>query len=458
MTARVRPLSGKGLRSYSLSKSQINIWEGSVRSSKTIGSLLRWIDFVRNGPPGPLLMVGKTERTLRRNILDVLVDMLGPRRCRFNSGTAELHLLDRKIYCVGANDERAQDKIRGLTLAGAYVDEISTVPESFFAMLMTRFSVEGAQLFGTTNPEGPRHWLKLNWLDRACLWLTGPGELIVRPPDPDALDGTGPMRLHRFSFRLADNPTLPAGYIDMVLRQYTGLWRRRYIDGEWVAADGVIYDSFDPDRHVVADLPPIVKWLSVGVDYGTSAPFAALLIGVGADNRLYVASEYRYDSAKHGGRSKTDGEYAAALYAWLDTILVPGSDPPIYGIRPQWTCVDPSAASFSVELWRGGQLRPYPAENSVIDGIRMVAGLFATDRLRIHASCTGLLDEIGGYVWDPKATEAGLDAPIKADDHSCDGLRYAISTTEAMWQQIVAKPITQPTQEPAAPVRRRHLR
>lgn len=439
-SATVRPLTGKSLRAYHLAKAPINIWEGSVRSSKTVGSLIRWIQYVRDAPAGPLLLTGKTERTARRNIIDPLQEMLGPRRCRFNVGTGELFMLDRKIYVVGANDERAQDKIRGLTLAGAYVDEVSTAPESFFQMLLTRFSVTGAQLFGTTNPEGPQHWLKVNWLDRACLHLTGDGQVRTRPVTDTTLDGTGPMRLHRFSFRLPDNPYLPAGYVDGVLRQYTGLWRRRFIDGEWVAADGVVYDAFDYDRHVVASLPPILHWIGLGVDYGTSAPFAALLLGHGADNRLYVCGEYRYDSAAHR-RTKTDAEYSAELSAWLDAFPIPDTEPALHGVRPTWTAVDPSALSFTTQLYRDGRLTPTPANNAVIDGIRMVSMLIAADRLRVHNSCTGLLTELPGYVWDPKATAEGLDKPLKANDHSADAFRYVIATTESVWRKILNLPI-----------------
>jgi PBSX family phage terminase large subunit len=439
VTATVRPLTGKARRAFQLAQAPINIWEGSVRSSKTVGSLIRWTQYVRDAPDGPLLLTGKTERTAHRNIIDPLMNMLGQRRCHYNVGTGELTMLDRKIFVVGANDERAQDKIRGLTLAGAYVDEISTMPESFFSMLLTRFSVEGAMLFGTTNPEGPRHWLKVNWLDRACLHVRGDGQVAVQPLG-DVLDGTGAMRLHRFSFRLTDNPYLPPGYLDMVQRQYTGLWRRRFIDGEWVAADGVIYDNFDHQRHVVQTLPPILKWLSLGIDYGTSAPFAALLIGVGADNRLYVCGEYRYESALHR-RTKTDGEYSAELSAWLDTFPIPDSEPQLYGVRPQWTCVDPSATSFITQLYRDGRLTPTQANNSVLDGIRLVSMLIGLDRLRVHASCTGLLGELPGYVWDPKATEKGEDAPYKDQDHSADALRYGLATTEALWRTLLLKPI-----------------
>ncbi|CAL9662752.1 hypothetical protein [Streptomyces sp. enrichment culture] len=86
-----------------------------------------------------------------------MVQMLGKKRVDYRAGAGEVTILGRLIYVAGAHDERAADKIKGLTLAGAYLDEVTTYPESFFKMLETRLSVEGAQWFGTTNPEGPNH-------------------------------------------------------------------------------------------------------------------------------------------------------------------------------------------------------------------------------------------------------------------------------------------------------------
>ena len=67
---------GKQLDSILDSTARINIWQGSVSSGKTISSLIRWIEFCNNGAKGNLLMVGKTERTLKRNVIDVLSEIL----------------------------------------------------------------------------------------------------------------------------------------------------------------------------------------------------------------------------------------------------------------------------------------------------------------------------------------------------------------------------------------------
>ncbi|GAA0638147.1 PBSX family phage terminase large subunit [Kutzneria viridogrisea] len=420
----VTPLVGKQRESLRLATARWNIWEGAVRSSKTVCSILNWLRYVRTGPSGNLLMVGKTERTLKRNVIDPIQEMVGKRRCRYREGAGELDLFGRTIYTVGANNELASDKIKGLTLSGAYCDEVTTYPQSFFSMLGTRLSTDGAQGFGTTNPEGPNHWFKKDYLDRASLHLTRDGR-IVESADPGALD------LHRFTFQLADNPTLSASYVDALKREYVGLFYRRFVLGEWVLAQGAIYDMWDPDRHVVDILPRIDRWIGLGVDYGTVNPFAGLVLGLGADGRLYLTNEWRYDS-KAARRSLTDHEYSERLRGWLARIPHPGA-PSVLGVHPEWTVVDPSAASFVAQLYRDG-LSPTLADNSVLDGIRLISSLLAAGLLLVHRSCAGWIEEVGGYSWDDKAAAKGEDRPIKDADHSLDAGRYVLKTTEALWR------------------------
>jgi PBSX family phage terminase large subunit len=430
----VSPLTGKQLASVRLATARLNIWEGSVRSSKTICSLIAWLKFVREAPPGNLLMVGKTERTLKRNILDPLTEMLGPQRCRLIQGSGELWLLGRRVYLAGANDERAQERIRGLTLAGAYVDEVSTIPQSFWSMLLSRLSVDGARALGTSNPDGPSHWLKKDFLDRASVWLDHDGTVNRTE---DALD------LARFSFRLADNPHLPPAYVASLRQEFVGLWRKRFIDGLWVVAEGACYDMFDEDRHVVDVCPVIKRWLCCSIDYGTRNPFDALLIGLGVDRKLYVISEWRWDSAARR-RQLTDAEYSVKLTEWLASVRFPGSQ--MYGVTPERFIVDPSAASFRVQLFQDRR-SPVLADNEVLDGIRLVSSLLSSDRLLIHRSCKWLIDEMQSYSWDDKAAAKGEDSPVKVSDHSVDSLRYGIMTTRSVWRNLIIPPEAPPNYE-----------
>ncbi len=428
----IRPLSPKQRASRRAATRRLNIWEGAVRSGKTFSSLAAWLRFVIEGPDGPLLLSGKTERTVRHNIIDPLTEMLGSKRCQYVQGRGELRILGRRIYVVGANDERAEEKIRGLTLAGAYVDEVSTLPESFWRMLLTRLSVEGARLFATTNPDAPTHWLKRDYLDQAAVWIRGGGEMILG--DEKALD------LARFSFRLADNETLGYAYVEGLKRENTGLWRRRFIDGEWVAAEGAIYDMFEVGSggpHVVRELPEL-RDLRLAIDYGTTNPFVALLMGVSAEPRLYVAREWRWDS-KVRHRQLTDEEYVRHLDAWIAS----GCD----GLASGAACiervvVDPSAASFRAAWKRHFGYATRPADNAVEDGIREQASLLAGNWLAFHESCAETIAEHSGYAWDPKATERGEDAPLKVADHGPDACRYGVRSYRSTWRRWLRLPVT----------------
>lgn len=107
------------LESMKRSTHKINIWQGAVRSGKTISSIVRWMQYISSVPGYyNLLMVGKTERALKRNILDVIVTMVGPKNARYSFGTGEFIFFGRTIYVAGANDERSSEKIRGITLGG----------------------------------------------------------------------------------------------------------------------------------------------------------------------------------------------------------------------------------------------------------------------------------------------------------------------------------------------------
>jgi PBSX family phage terminase large subunit len=427
----IAPLRAKQLQAVRLATARGNLWEGAVRSSKTVSSIMVWLKYVRTGPPGPLLMVGKTERTLKRNVIDPIIEMVGVKRCDYRAGAGEVIIFGRRVYVAGANDERAADKIKGLTLAGAYCDEITTYPETFFQMLGTRLSVEGAQWFATTNPEGPNHWLKKNYLDRAKLHLRMDGT-VARTTADNALD------LHRFSFNLDDNPHLPAGYVANLKIEYQGLFYRRYILGDWCLAEGVVYDMWDEARHVVDIVPTVRRWLAVGVDYGTVNPFSALLIGQGDDDRLYVASEYRHDS-KVARRQLTDAQYSTGVQDWLANYKHAGGQ----GVQPEWLFIDPSAASFMTQLWADGVPGVARALNDVKDGIRSVSVALGSGLVSVHRSCAGLLSELPSYAWDDKAAKKGEDKPLKINDHSVDALRYGLHSTAHDWRSLIRTDLTE---------------
>ena len=402
-------LSAAQQRAVSESTAPINIWTGAIRSGKTLSSLLRWLLYVADAPRGgELLMIGRTRDSIARNALLPLQDrdLFGPfaKHVHYTAGSATARILDRTVHVIGANDAKAEPKVRGVTGAGAYVDELTTLPEAFWTMLMGRMSVRGSKIFATTNPDSPAHWLKAKFLNRV-----------------GAADMT---HWRHFHFVMDDNPSLPAEYKAQQKANYTGLWYRRFILGEWVAAEGAIYDMWDPDRHVLTHdrLPKMTSYLALGCDWGTSNPTVGILLGLGEDKRLYAVDEW-WCAKPRDGAAFTPGQQSESLRAWLDE--APG--------RPQWTVVDPSAAAFRNQLTFDG-LTTMPADNDVSYGLATVATLLGDGTLRISDRCANLIREIPGYSWDPKATEKGEDKPVKVDDHACDALRYAVVTTESVWR------------------------
>jgi len=362
-----KSISPKQRQSLNDSDAKINIWEGAVRSGKTYISLWRFLKELIHGPEGEYVLICRTYDSFKRNILPLLCEMIGT-DAEYYKGNRELVIWGKTIHIVGADDERAEAKIRGPTFSGAYVDEITIIPESVWIMLISRCAMRGAKIFGTTNPDSPYHWLKRNYLN-----------------------GNNPD-VKSWQFTLEDNPEISTDDKNYLKRQYSGLWYQRFIEGKWVQAERSIYDFFDPSLHLLDYVPDYASSYILGVDYGTTNPCAFVLIGENRNKfpRLWIQAEYYYDSKVHQ-RQKTDTEYAEDLKRFIANIPVKA----IY--------LDPSAVSFRLELLKQGVSNLYEAKNEVIDGIRFVSQLLSNGTLKISKACKNLIHEIQSYVWDEGA-------------------------------------------------------
>ena len=370
---------------------RINILEGSVRSGKTFSSLILWALWLATRPEdGKYLMVGKTITALKRNCLEPLQGILGEENMRFSTATKRAEIFGRNVDLEGAANALSENKIRGVTLSGAYVDEITLAPRDFFVMLLSRLSTPGAKFFGTTNPDSPKHWLKVEYLDN---------------PNVD---------VYRTKFLLDDNTTLPEDYIDNLKKEYTGVFYRRFILGDWVAAEGAIYPMFERKLHVSDKLPQKMHNHWIGCDYGHTNPTAFLRLAVGDDGRIWVLDEYYHMADKTGAKSPK--QYARDMLSFA-----------MKGPSPDVVVIDPAAEGFILQLKEDApQLRVKRADNAVIEGIQLVASAIDAGVLMIHPRCKHLIDELQGYSWDSKAQERGEDKPVKTNDHACDALRYAL--------------------------------
>jgi PBSX family phage terminase large subunit len=371
----------------------------------------KWLRYIKEGPPGLLAMTGVSKDTIYDNVLRDLFDTVGSRNFKYNRQTGDLKLYDRDIKVIGAKDEGSEKYLRGKTLAGAYCDELSLMPETFFKQLLNRLSVQGAKLYGTTNPDSQYHYLNQDYIT-----------------DKKKIE-SGMVRV--IHFELDDNPNLSEEYIEFIKSAYTGLWYKRMILGLWVLADGAIYDMFD-DKYVISEIPERFDKTYLGIDYATGNPTAFILVGVAGEN-VYVIDEYYWDSKK-AGRQKLDSEYSKDLQQFIK------------GREPNGIIIDPSAASFILQLQRDGVRGIQDADNDVLDGIRNVGTLLTAKRLFIYRpKCPNLLREFESYIWDEKAQLRGEDKPVKQNDHALDALRYVVRTR---LKYMIPAPVKQVKQQP----------
>ena len=389
-TLRFSPKQRQVLTWWQTGRWQALICDGAVRSGKTFCmglSFFLWAQHDFNGRQ--FALCGKTVGALRRNLLTELVPCL--RRIgmevRENRSANTLTVVyaghRNQFLLFGGKDASSAALIQGSTLAGLLLDETALMPRAFVEQAVARCSVRGSRLWFNCNPEGPEHWFYKEWIEKA--------------------ESRGALRLH---FTMEDNPGLPPEIRQRYERLYTGVFYRRFVLGEWAAAQGLVYDFFDPDKDA-AEVPdgPFSAW-RVSVDYGTVNPLSMGLWGE-KNGVWYRVEEVYYDSRREG-RQKTDAEYAEMLEQ-----LVAGRD-------IQRVIVDPSAASFIETLRRKGW-QVMKADNDVADGIRVTADLLRQRRIVLCRPSRDCQREMALYCWDERS---GRDAPRKEHDHAMDEMRY----------------------------------
>ena len=334
-------------------------------------------------------LCGKTVSALRRNLILPLQDWMGG-FLQISENRAENRLTVRlgsrvnTYYLFGGQDESSYMLIQGITLAGVLLDEVVLMPRSFVEQAVARCSVEGAKLWFSCNPGSPEHWFYREWVCKA-----------------------GEKRLLRLHFTMEDNPSLPESVKARYSRMYTGLFYRRYVLGQWCAAEGRIYD-FDPERHVV-EMPQVGRKprYYISVDYGVHNPFSAGLWAV--SEGVAVRLREFYHDGRATGKQLTDEDYHRALEALAGQL-------PIHRV-----IIDPSAASMIALLRKRKVFRVRRADNRVLPGIRLVGSLLEQGRLKLSACCRDAIREFSMYLWED---DAARDTPRKENDHAMDDIRY----------------------------------
>nr|DAY49469.1 MAG TPA: large terminase [Caudoviricetes sp.] len=391
------------------------IADGAIRSGKTVSMSLSYVMWAMTTFSGQNFgMCGKTIGSFRRNVLFWLKLMLKSRGYGVvdhrsdNLIVVSKNGIENYFYIFGGKDERSQDLIQGITLAGCFFDEVALMPESFVNQATGRCSVDGSKFWFNCNPDGPYHWFKVNWIDKSVDFL---GKKKAEELKKKNIVLKNLLYIH---FTMDDNLSLSEKVKERYRSMYTGVFYKRYIRGLWAVAEGIIYDMFSEEKHV-QNILQFFRSLTnsgryVSVDYGTQNATVFLLWNKGIDGKWYCIREYYY-SGREKEEQKTDNQYVEDFKEFLD------------GTEIKAVIVDPSAASFIASLRKAG-FSVIKAKNDVEDGIRVVGMLLNQEKIIFSESCVNTRKEFASYAWDKKAAERGEDKPIKTMDHAMDAVRY----------------------------------
>ena len=369
------------------------ICHGPYRSGKTTAALDGFLMYaLLRG--GTYLLAAPSVKQIRQ-VLVAQILLNHPSATLRQSGAGWMQVGRNTIFLAHpAGDESAEGRIRGIGLEGAFIDEATLVPESFWQQVISRCS-EGqtpGKVVACTNPDAPTHWLKEKFIDFA---------------NGDAIES------HPFS--IDDNPALSERFKERQRRTLTGVWLARGYYGEWVSAAGAIYPTApssagEPPAHQ----QPRAVWLCG--DYGNTDPTHFLRVEEYEDGVRYVTREWRWAHADGG--HLTDAEKADAIL----TRLGQGELTAIH--------VDPSALAMIEELRRRTYAPVLGGVNDLLPGIQQTASMFELGLLKVSPhGCPSLWGELSRYSWDPRAMARGHTRPLHDSSHGPDALRYHVAST-----------------------------
>ena len=371
------------------------ICDGAVRSGKTLCMAISFVAWsFYSFCDTSFAICGKTVSSLKRNIITPIIPVLEQLgfSCKTILSRNEIIISysgrENKFYLFGGKDESSAALIQGMTLGGVLLDEVALMPRSFVEQTLARCSLEKSKFWFNCNPEYPQQWFNVEWIKKAksknCLHIR---------------------------FKMQDNPSLSKEMIERYRNLYSGSFYERFVEGKWVAAEGVVYPMFNEKTHVV--IPPdgdFEKYI-ISCDYGTVNPSSFGLWGKKED-KWYRIREYYHDSRKLGIQ-KTDEEHYTSLNELAGNCKIDN------------VIVDPSAASFIQCIRRHKKFKVIPAKNNVIDGIRMVSDALKERKILFSPTCVDTIREFSLYRWDDSIVR---DAPCKENDHAMDDIRYFITT------------------------------
>ncbi len=416
-------ISSKGLDSIDNSIARLNIWYGSVRSSKTVSSILRWIQHVQESPFNEFLMSGRTRDTLYRNVLYPLFKILNYFGIQYHHDRflGILYIGEKVIWLLGFSNEVVREKVIGMTLAGWYADEINTYSKEAVEDTLDRMSLAGAKAFWTYNPDVPKHYIPTDYTYNESKLKKG--------------------MVKAWHFTLEDNLNLPQEFIDDLLERYPegSVGYKRKVLGIEAIPDGAIYDRFSESLHTFRTGEEPYRDYSyyvIGMDEGRGNAVVCGLFGIKRQvngNEYHLLDEVYWDVSKHDGRQLSFNElmYGDVTHSFKGAMgMLEG--------RPLTVFVTPHEASafradLKKEKYQGEPIRIKTYTPKTMEAIEQIQEVIADNRFKLNIDkCPNTFEQMQSYVYDPHALKRGESKPLKSKDHCPDMIRGPILGTRTI--------------------------
>jgi len=412
----------------------INILDGAVRSSKTITTTIKWLEFVNRSPENEFMQSGKTRTSLYRNVLRDELSMLESFGVDYEHRASEgyLRIDDNYIWLIGFAHEGISDIIRGMTIAGWYADETNTYPKNTVDEALDRLSLEDSRAYWTMNPDSKYHYINTDYIEN------------------DDLLNSGDVK--RWHYTIWDNPNLPESYVERLLRRYPKgtVGYKRKILGLWVVAEGLIYNQFIEAHHTFDKIPyatyetqtgkdgklySVLKALHydyyvIGTDWGSGNVTIFGLFGIkrtANGNHYHLLDEFYFDTQKNPRGLKASEMADSAM----DLLEYKGLKLPLNSFFTSH-----EASTLRNELvtryYQGKQLPVKTYMPKTLPDIYTIQEVIANNHFKMSVNCQHSIDCIMTYAWDPKAQARGEDKPLKKGDHPADMWRGPVCGTRGL--------------------------
>jgi len=395
---------------------RLNVWEGAVRSGKTLASILAFLDFIEHDSHFVYAMSGNTISSLLRNVVTGEFGILNilPNAQLVSGGkskSTELRIPTTRgivvCYCYGADNVRSEARIRGLTAYGWYADEVNKQDKGFITQAFARMvQAGGGHSFWTLNPSSPYDPIYSKYIDK---W---------RFSTTEERKAFGGFNWYHCTFE--DNPILTAEMIAQIVTGYdpTSFEYKRDVLGLRAVAEGLIYPGALRNKVFQHIDKKDYNVRYCAIDYGACHPN---VIGFGgpslADKNKWAIVKEVYDTTEDRTTSSIVDSYEAICKqeGWE--------------ARTMYIAIDPSAEGLSNEFRRRGyHTFLHDAINTVFDGLIYTKRVLYSNNLILSDTCVNAKREMSSYAWDDKAKLMGIEKPIKVNDDACDMIRYFAMT------------------------------